>query len=241
MILYPAIDLKDGQCVRVVHGDLSTATVFNTSPGAQARAWADGGFHWIHVVDLNGAVAGQAVNQAAVEEILNAVSVPVQLGGGIRTLEGIEAWIEAGVSRVILGTIAVHDPDLVRKAGRLWPEQIAVAVDVRDGKVAIDGWTGLSDLSAIDLSRRFEDAGVAALIITDISRDGALTGVNVEGVGELADAVSIPVIASGGVAAVADIERLKAREGVEIAGAILGRSLYAGTIKPSEALIAAAV
>ena len=152
----------------------------------------------------------------------------------------IEAWIEAGVSRVILGTIAVHDPDLVKKAARLWPEQIAVAVDVRDGKVAVDGWTGLSELSAIDLSRRFEDAGVAALIITDISRDGALTGVNVEGVGELADAVSIPVIASGGVAAVADIERLKARKGVRIAGAILGRSLYAGTIQPAEALTVAA-
>ena len=174
------------------------------------------------------------------ETILESISIPVQLGGGIRTLEGVEAWIEAGVSRVILGTVAVHDPDLVRKAARLWPEQIAVAVDVRDGKVAVDGWTGLSDLDAITLGKRFEDVGVAALIVTDISRDGALTGVNVEGVGELADAVSIPVIASGGVASVADIERLKAREGVEIAGAILGRSLYAGTIRPSEALIAAA-
>jgi len=240
MILYPAIDLKDGQCVRLLHGDMEKATVFNTSPANQAERFVKDGFSWLHVVDLNGAIEGKSVNTAAVQSILESISIPVQLGGGIRTLEGIEAWIEAGVSRVILGTVAVHDPELVKKAARLWPEQIAVAVDVRDGKVAIDGWTGLSELSAIDLSRRFEDAGVAALIITDISRDGALTGVNVEGVGELADAVSIPVIASGGVAAVADIERLKARKGVRIAGAILGRSLYAGTIQPAEALTVAA-
>jgi phosphoribosylformimino-5-aminoimidazole carboxamide ribotide isomerase len=240
MILYPAIDLKDGHCVRLLHGDMDKATVFNTSPADQAERFVKDGFTWLHVVDLNGAIQGKSVNTAAVQSILEAVSIPVQLGGGIRTLEGVEAWIEAGVSRVILGTVAVHDPDLVRKAAKLWPEQIAVAVDVRDGKVAVDGWTGLSDLDAITLGKRFEDVGVAALIVTDISRDGALTGVNVEGVGELADAVSIPVIASGGVASVADIERLKARKGVEIAGAILGRSLYAGTIRPAEALTIAA-
>ncbi|MGR4862853.1 1-(5-phosphoribosyl)-5-[(5-phosphoribosylamino)methylideneamino]imidazole-4-carboxamide isomerase [Caulobacter sp. LARHSG274] len=240
MILYPAIDLKDGHCVRLLHGDMDKATVFNTSPADQAERFVKDGFTWLHVVDLNGAIQGKSVNTAAVQSILESVSIPVQLGGGIRTLEGVEAWIEAGVSRVILGTVAVHDPDLVRKAAKLWPEQIAVAVDVRDGKVAVDGWTGLSDLDAITLGKRFEDVGVAALIVTDINRDGALTGVNVEGVGELADAVSIPVIASGGVASVADIERLKARKGVEIAGAILGRSLYAGTIRPAEALTIAA-
>ena len=240
MILYPAIDLKDGQCVRLLHGDMDKATVFNASPADQAQRFVRDGFSWLHVVDLNGAVEGRAVNVDAVTEILNAVSVPVQLGGGIRSFAQVEAWIEAGVSRVILGTVAVRDPDLVKRAARQWPEQIAVAVDVKDGKVAVDGWVGSSDLDAITLSRRFEDAGVAALIITDISRDGAMTGVNVEQVGELADAVNIPVIASGGVASVADIERLKARGGVPIAGAILGRSLYAGAIKPAEALLAAA-
>ncbi len=239
MILYPAIDLKDGQCVRLLHGDMDKATVFNTSAADQAERFARDGFSWLHVVDLNGAIEGQSVNTKAVEEILNAVSIPVQLGGGVRTLEGVETWIEAGVSRVILGTVAVNNPELVKKAARLWPEQIAVAVDVRDGKVAVDGWTALSDISAVDLSKRFEDAGVAALIVTDISRDGALTGVNVEGVGEVADAVSVPVIASGGVASVDDIVNLKARKGAPIAGAILGRSLYAGTIRPADAIRAA--
>lgn len=239
MILYPAIDLKDGQCVRLLHGDMDKATVFNTSAADQAERFARDGFSWLHVVDLNGAIEGQSVNTKAVEEILNAVSIPVQLGGGVRTLEGVETWIEAGVSRVILGTVAVNNPELVKKAARLWPEQIAVAVDVRDGKVAVDGWTALSDISAVDLSKRFEDAGVAALIVTDISRDGALTGVNVEGVGEVADAVSVPVIASGGVASVDDIVNLNARKGAPIAGAILGRSLYAGTIRPADAIRAA--
>ncbi|MDG2521516.1 1-(5-phosphoribosyl)-5-[(5-phosphoribosylamino)methylideneamino]imidazole-4-carboxamide isomerase [Caulobacter segnis] len=239
MILYPAIDLKDGQCVRLLHGDMDKATVFNTSAADQAERFAKDGFSWLHVVDLNGAIEGQSMNTKAVEEILNAVSIPVQLGGGVRTLEGVESWIEAGVSRVILGTVAVNNPELVKKAARLWPEQIAVAVDVRDGKVAVDGWTALSDISAVDLSKRFEDAGVAALIVTDISRDGALTGVNVEGVGEVADAVSVPVIASGGVASVDDIVNLKARKGAPIAGAILGRSLYAGTIRPADAIRAA--
>jgi phosphoribosylformimino-5-aminoimidazole carboxamide ribotide isomerase len=240
VILYPAIDLKDGQCVRLLHGDMDKATIFNASPADQARQFARDGFEWLHVVDLNGAIEGRAVNAEPVNAILNAVSIPVQLGGGIRTYEQVEAWIEAGVSRVILGTVAVENPDLVKRAAREWPEQIAVAVDVKDGKVAVKGWVGASDLDAITLSRRFEDAGVAALIITDISRDGAMTGVNVDQVGELADAVNIPVIASGGVASVRDIELLKARRGVPIAGAILGRSLYAGAIRPAEALRAAA-
>jgi len=239
VILYPAIDLKDGQCVRLLHGDMDKATVFNNSPADQAQQFAKDGFEWLHVVDLNGAIEGRAVNAEPVNAILNAVSIPVQLGGGVRTYEQVEAWIEAGVSRVILGTVAVENPELVKRAAREWPEQIAVAVDVKDGKVAVKGWVGASDLDAITLARRFEDAGVAALIVTDISRDGAMTGVNVEQVGELADSVHIPVIASGGIASVRDIELLKARKGVPVAGAILGRSLYAGAIKPAEALAAA--
>jgi len=240
VILYPAIDLKDGECVRVVHGDLATATVFNSSPAEQARLWADGGFHWIHVVDLNGAVSGRAVNQAAVTEILNAVSVPVQLGGGIRTLADIEGWIEAGVSRVILGTVAVREPQIVREAAKAWPEQIAVSVDVRKGKVAVQGWTEDSDLDAITVARQFEDAGVGALIVTDIDRDGTVMGFNVEAFGAIADAVAIPVIAAGGLASVDDIVRLKARPGAKIAGAVLGRALYNGAIAPAAALQAAA-
>ena len=240
MILYPAIDLKDGQCVRVLHGDLSTATVFNTEPDAQARAWAEAGFDWLHVVDLNGSVEGKAVNGSAVEAILKAVSIPVQLGGGIRTLEGVEGWIEAGVSRVILGTAAVRDPELVKTAARLWPEQVAVSVDVRKGQVAVEGWTADSGLDAISVARRFEDAGVAALIITDIDRDGALMGFNIEVFGAIADAVDIPVIAAGGLASVRDIERLRAWPGAPIAGAVLGRALYTGAIGPLEALSAAA-
>jgi len=236
MILYPAIDLKDGQCVRLLHGDMDKATVFNASPADQAARFAKDGFEWLHVVDLNGAVQGESMNAEAVNTILKSVSIPVQLGGGIRNLKAVERWIEAGVTRVILGTIAVRDPELVKTAARRWPEQIAVAVDVRDGKVAVDGWTGASDLDPIELSKRFEDAGVAALIITDIGRDGAMTGVNVDAVGALADAVSIPVIASGGVASVEDIRLLQARPGVKIAGAALGRALYNGAIRPSEVL-----
>jgi phosphoribosylformimino-5-aminoimidazole carboxamide ribotide isomerase len=218
LILYPAIDLKDGQCVRVVHGDLATATVFNDSPADQARAWVKAGFHWIHVVDLNGAVAGQAVNAGAVEAILGAVSVPVQLGGGIRTLKDVERWIEAGVSRVILGTVAVKDPDVVIAAALAYPEQIAVSVDVRKGRVAVNGWTADTELDAVTVARRFEDAGVGALIV----------------------AVSIPVIAAGGLASVDDIARLKARVGAPVAGAVLGRALYNGAIDPAEALRLAA-
>lgn len=236
MILYPAIDLKDGQCVRVLHGDLSTATVFNTEPAAQARTFVEAGFHWIHVVDLNGAVQGKAVNGPGVEAILAAVSVPVQLGGGIRTLADIERWVEAGVSRIILGTVAVKNPKIVLDAAKRWPEQIAVSVDVRAGKVAVDGWTADSDLDAITVAKRFEDAGVAALIVTDIDRDGTVMGFNVEAFGAMADAVSIPVIAAGGLASVDDIVKLKARKGVPVAGAVLGRALYNGAINPAEAL-----
>ena len=240
MILYPAIDLKDGQCVRVLHGDLSTATVFNADPAAQARAWVEAGFHWIHVVDLNGAVQGQAINAKGVEAILSAVSVPVQLGGGIRSLKDVERWIEAGVSRVILGTVAVTQPDIVIAAALAYPEQIAVSVDVRKGKVAVEGWTADSDLDAITVAKRFEDAGVAALIVTDIDRDGTVMGFNVEAFGAMADAVNIPVIAAGGLATVDDIARLKARVGVPIAGAVLGRALYNGAIDPAQALRLAA-
>jgi phosphoribosylformimino-5-aminoimidazole carboxamide ribotide isomerase len=240
MILYPAVDLKDGRCVRVVRGDLATATVFNEDPAAQAKTWARAGFEWLHVVDLNGSAEGRAVNDAAVEAILSAVSIPVQLGGGIRTRADIEAWIEAGVSRVILGTVAVRDPGLVRDAARDWPEQVAVSVDVRNGKVAVQGWLEDTDLEALSVAQRFEDAGVSALIVTDIDRDGAMLGFNVEVFGRIADAVSIPVIAAGGLASVADIEALRARDGVPIAGAVLGRALYNGAILPGEALTAAA-
>ena len=240
MILYPAIDLKDGQCVRVLHGDLTTATVFNSSPADQARQFVESGFHWVHVVDLNGAVQGRAINEKAVEAILESVSIPVQLGGGIRSMKDIERWIEAGVSRVILGTIAVTDPEIVKAAAREWPEQIAVSVDVRAGKVATQGWTESSDLDAVTVSKRFEDAGVGALIITDIDRDGTVMGFNVEAFGAIADAVNIPVIAAGGLASVDDIVRLRARKGVPISGAVLGRALYNGAITPSEALKVAA-
>jgi phosphoribosylformimino-5-aminoimidazole carboxamide ribotide isomerase len=239
VILYPAIDLKDGQCVRVLHGDFATATVFNDNPAEQAKTWVAAGFEWLHVVDLNGSAEGRAVNGAAVEAILNAVSVPVQLGGGVRSLANVEAWIEAGVSRVILGTAAVRDPELVKTAAREWPEQVAVSVDVRKGQVAVQGWLEDSGLDALTVARRFEDAGVSALIVTDIDRDGALMGFNVEAFGAMADAVDIPVIAAGGLANVDDIVRLRARRGTPIAGAVLGRALYAGAIGANEALAAA--
>jgi phosphoribosylformimino-5-aminoimidazole carboxamide ribotide isomerase len=239
VILYPAIDLKDGQCVRVVHGDFATATVFNESPADQARTWVAAGFEWLHVVDLNGSAEGRAVNGAAVEAILSSVSIPVQLGGGVRSLANIEAWVEAGVSRVILGTAAVRDPELVKTAAKAWPEQIAVSVDVRKGQVAVQGWLEDSGLDALTVARRFEDAGVSALIVTDIDRDGALQGFNVEVFGAIADAVAIPVIAAGGLASVADIQNLRARAGTPIAGAVLGRALYVGAIHAPEALAAA--
>jgi len=222
--------------VRVVRGDFATATVFNDDPAAQARDWAKAGFAWLHVVDLDGSVAGRAVNDEAVGKILAAVSIPVQLGGGVRSMADVERWIEAGISRVILGTAAVRDPDLVKAAARRWPEQIAVSVDVRGGRVAIEGWTEETGLSAASVARRFEDVGVAALIVTDIDRDGAQLGFNIEVFGAIADEVGIPVIAAGGLASVVDIERLIARPGTPVAGAVLGRALYAGNIEPAEAL-----
>ena len=239
MILYPAIDLKGGQCVRLLHGDMDKATVFSNSPADQAKAFAAAGFSWLHVVDLDGAISGAAVNTAAVKAILNAVSLPVQLGGGVRTLHAIETWLEAGVSRVILGTAALSDPTLVFKAAAAFPEQVAVGLDLRDGKVAVKGWVETSDVTGVDLARKFEDAGVAALIVTDIGRDGAMTGPNVDVIGAVADAVAIPTIASGGMSAVSDITALRLRKGTPIAGAILGRALYEKAIDPAEALTAA--
>lgn len=239
MILYPAIDLKGGQCVRLLHGDMSKATVFSDSPADQAERFIAAGFSWLHVVDLDGAIEGRAANAPAVSAILNRVSAPVQLGGGVRTMAAIEYWLEAGISRVILGTVAVSDPALVKSAALRFPEQIAVGLDLRDGRVAVKGWVETSEITGVDLARQFEDAGVAALIVTDISRDGAMQGVNVEAVGAVADAVAIPTIASGGVSNLGDIEALKMRAGVPIAGAILGRALYEGAIEPRAALAAA--
>jgi phosphoribosylformimino-5-aminoimidazole carboxamide ribotide isomerase len=218
---------------------MDKVTVFNDSPADQAARFEAAGFEHLHVVDLNGAIQGSSANTEAVVDIVNKSGIPVQLGGGIRTLSDIDAWLTAGVRRVILGTVAVRDPELVKTAARLFPERIVVGIDARDSMVATQGWVETSTVSAIDLAKKFEDAGVAAIIFTDIARDGALTGVNVEATGALADAVSIPVIASGGVASVQDIHDLKARKGAPISGAILGRSLYAGTIQPAEALAAA--
>ena len=240
MILYPAIDLKDGQVVRLVHGAMETATVFNDDPAAQARSFAAAGFAWLHLVDLNGAFAGRPVNRAAVAAILAAVDVPVQLGGGIRDLPTIEAWLTAGVARVILGTAAVKTPELVHAACRAFPGRIAVGIDARDGIVAVEGWAEDGGIPAVDLARRFADAGVSAIIYTDIGRDGALTGVNVAATVALARAVSIRVIASGGVASLDDISALRAVEKEGVAGAILGRALYNGRIDPVQALALAA-
>ena len=240
MILYPAIDLKGGRCVRLLRGDMDQATTYNDDPADQAARFARQGFAWLHVVDLDGAFAGASANAPAVSAILAATAAPVQLGGGVRDRAGIERWLQAGVARVILGTAAVREPELVREAARAHPGRIAVGVDVRDGRVAVSGWAEASALSAVELARRFEDAGVAALIITDIGRDGTLEGVNVEATGALADAVSLPVIASGGVASVDDLVALKARVGAPIAGAILGKALYTGRIAAADALKAAA-
>ena len=229
MILYPAIDLKDGQCVRLLRGDMGQATVFNDDPAAQARAFQDAGCEWLHLVDLNGAFAGAPVNAAAVEGILAACTIPAQLGGGIRDLATIEGWLDKGLARVILGTVAVRDPDLVRAAARTWPGQVAVGIDARGGRVAVQGWAEETDITALDLARRFEDAGVAAIIYTDIDRDGAMQGPNVAATAELARAVSIPVIASGGVSSMDDLAALKAC-GAPLDGAISGRAIYDGKI-----------
>ncbi|MGE0828677.1 MAG: 1-(5-phosphoribosyl)-5-[(5-phosphoribosylamino)methylideneamino]imidazole-4-carboxamide isomerase [Hyphomonadaceae bacterium] len=239
MILYPAIDLKEGACVRLIEGRMETAATMSADPGAQAAAFAAAGFEWIHVVDLDGAFAGASRNSAAVAQILASAKVPVQLGGGIRSMENIRHWLEAGVARVILGTAAARDPTLVREAARAFPGRIAVGIDARNGKVAIAGWAEETEMNAVDLARHYEDAGIAALIVTDISRDGKKTGLNVELTGQMADAVSVPVIASGGLASVADILALKARPGRPIHGAILGRALYDGDITAPEALAAA--
>ncbi len=238
MILYPAIDLKDGQCVRLLRGDMAAATVFGTDPAAQARAFAAAGCGWLHLVDLNGAFAGTPVNAAAVAAILAAVEVPVQLGGGIRDMATVEAWLDRGVARVILGTAAVEDPALVRQAAAAFPGRVAVGIDARGGRVATRGWAETTAIQATDLARRFEDAGVAALIYTDIERDGAMAGPNVAATAALARAVAIPVIASGGVARMADL--LALRDTGVIAGAISGRALYEGAIDLAAALVALA-
>jgi phosphoribosylformimino-5-aminoimidazole carboxamide ribotide isomerase len=236
MILFPAIDLKDGQCVRLRQGLMSEATVFGNDPGGQARAFEQLGFEYLHVVDLNGAFEGEPVNVVAVRSILRSLSIPMQLGGGIRSMAQIENWLNEGVARVILGTVAVRDPQLVRESARAHPGRVAVGIDARDGLVAIEGWAESSELSATELARRFEDAGVAAIIYTDISRDGLLTGLNLEATAALAREVSIPVIASGGLAGIDDIKRLAQPEFSLLAGAIAGRALYDGRLDPAEAL-----
>ncbi|MCA0928975.1 1-(5-phosphoribosyl)-5-[(5-phosphoribosylamino)methylideneamino]imidazole-4-carboxamide isomerase [Ruegeria profundi] len=235
MILYPAIDLKDGQAVRLLRGEMDKATVFNDDPAAQARAFVDAGCEWLHLVDLNGAFAGEPVNAAPVEAILKACNVPAQLGGGIRDMATIETWIDKGLARVILGTVAVENPDLVREAARAFPGKVAVGIDARNGLVATKGWAQETNVQVTDLARSFEDAGVAAIIYTDINRDGAMQGPNVEATADLARAVSIPVIASGGVSSIADLIALRDC-GVELNGAISGRALYDGAIDLKEAL-----
>ena len=235
MILYPAIDLKDGACVRLYKGKMDQATVFNDNPAAQARAFQDAGCEWLHLVDLNGAFAGEPVNGLAVEAILAETSVPAQLGGGIRDMATIERWLSKGLARVILGTVAVENPDLVRQAARAFPGQVAVGLDARDGMVATRGWAKETDINVTDLARSFEDAGVAAIIYTDINRDGAMQGPNVVATAALANAVSIPVIASGGVSSMDDLIALK-NCGADLNGAISGRALYDGAIDLGDAL-----
>lgn len=235
MILYPAIDLKDGNCVRLYKGDMGQSTVFNDNPAAQAQAFVDQGCEWLHLVDLNGAFAGEPVNAAAVETILSETTVPVQLGGGIRDMATIESWLSKGLARVILGTVAVENPDLVCEAARTFPDQIAVGLDARNGLIATRGWARETDINITDLARSFEYAGVAAIIYTDINRDGAMQGPNVVATAALANAVSIPVIASGGVSSLDDLRALK-NCGAPLDGAISGRALYDGAIDLSQAL-----
>jgi phosphoribosylformimino-5-aminoimidazole carboxamide ribotide isomerase len=236
VIIFPAIDLKNGECVRLVRGDMAQATVFNDDPAAQARAFANHGFDHLHVVDLDGAFAGKPMNALAVEKILGAVQMSIQLGGGVRDMKTVNGWLEKGVARVIIGTAAVEDPAFVQEAARLYPGRIAVGIDARDGRVAVDGWAKTLDISALDLGRRFEDAGVAALIYTDISRDGVLQGLNIAATVALAEAVDIPVIASGGLASIEDVKRLLEPDCARLAGAISGRALYDGRLDPREAL-----
>jgi phosphoribosylformimino-5-aminoimidazole carboxamide ribotide isomerase len=236
VILFPAIDLKEGRCVRLIQGDMDRATVFNDDPAAQAAIFQGQGFEWFHIVDLDGAFAGKPMNAAAVDAILGRVQIPVQLGGGIRDMRTLEGWLAKGVARVIIGTAAVRDPDFVREAARRHPGRVAVGIDAKDGRVAVEGWAQTSMMTAEELGRRFEDAGVAAIIYTDIARDGVLKGLNIPMTLALANAVSIPVIASGGLASMADIERLIAPDCARLAGAITGRALYDGRIDPAEAL-----
>lgn len=240
LTLYPAIDLKDGNCVRLLRGEMDQATIFGTDPGAQAKAWQDAGFPWIHVVDLNGAFAGRTENRAAVSAILASVSVPVQLGGGLRDMAGIETWLQAGITRVILGSAAAKNPALVREAAKAFPGRIVVGIDAKGGMVATEGWAETSDIAATDLAKRFEDAGIAAIIYTDIARDGTKTGLNLDETLALARSVAVPVIASGGVASLTDIVALKQAAATQpnLNGSILGRALYDGSLNPTEALAA---
>jgi phosphoribosylformimino-5-aminoimidazole carboxamide ribotide isomerase len=236
MILFPAIDLKEGLAVRLEQGDMARATVFHRDPAAQASAFEAQGFEYLHIVDLDGAFAGKPVNAAAVERILENVSIPVQLGGGVRDMATVEGWLGEGVTRVIIGTAAVRDPELVKQAARQFPNRVAVGLDARDGKVAVEGWAETSELSALDIAKRFEDAGVAAIIYTDISRDGLLKGLNLDATIALADAISIPVVASGGLASIDDIKALLEPRAAKLEGAIAGRALYDGRLDAAEAL-----
>ncbi len=236
MILFPAIDLKNGVAVRLQQGDMTRATVFNDDPAAQAKIFAQGGFEYLHIVDLDGAFAGKPVNAAAVERILDTVKIPVQLGGGIRDHATIEAWLGKGVKRVIIGTAAVRNPALVKEAAHAFPGRVAVGLDARDGKVAVEGWAETSTLSALDIAQRFEDAGVAAIIYTDVARDGMLKGLNLEATIALADKISIPVIASGGLASIADVRALLEPRAKKLEGAIAGRALYDGRLDVAEAM-----
>lgn len=236
MILFPAIDLKNGECVRLEQGDMARATVFNLDPAAQAKTFETQGFEYLHVVDLDGAFAGKPMNAQAVEAMLKVVKFPVQLGGGIRDLATIEAWLSKGIRRVIIGTAAVRDPALVKEAAKKFPGRVAVGLDARDGKVAVEGWAETSTVTALDIAQRFEDAGVAAIIFTDIARDGLLKGLNLDATIALADAISIPVIASGGFASIADVKALLEPRARKLEGAISGRALYDGRLDPAEAL-----
>jgi phosphoribosylformimino-5-aminoimidazole carboxamide ribotide isomerase len=236
VILFPAIDLKDGLVVRLEQGDMARATVFHRDPAAQARAFEQQGFEYLHIVDLDGAFAGKPVNAAVVDRILESISIPVQLGGGVRDTATVEAWLEKGVTRVIIGTAAVRDPPFVKQAARDYPGRVAVGLDARDGRVAIEGWAETSELSALEIARRFEDVGVAAIVYTDIARDGMLRGLNLDATVALAEAVSIPVIASGGLASLADVNAMLDPRAKKLAGAIVGRALYDGRLDAVEAL-----
>ncbi|MGB8577045.1 MAG: 1-(5-phosphoribosyl)-5-[(5-phosphoribosylamino)methylideneamino]imidazole-4-carboxamide isomerase [Pseudolabrys sp.] len=236
VILFPAIDLKEGLAVRLEQGDMTRATVFHCDPAAQARTFEQQGFEYLHIVDLDGAFAGKPMNAAAVDHILETVRIPVQLGGGVRDTATVESWLEKGVTRVIVGTAAVRDPPFVKQAARDYPGRVAVGLDARDGKVAVEGWAESSELSVLEIARRFEDVGVAAIVYTDIARDGMLQGLNFDATIALADAISIPVIASGGLASIEDIKRLLEPRAKKLAGAIAGRALYDGRLEPAEAL-----